>query len=255
MLTNWTVSIWYEFLQKSFFSILIPIILRNMFKLYDKEIYTKYDKIYVFEKNPHVNYHREKNFWVEWSGSSLLFNKTCPDLPRFIKVHFSIFISPFLDISKPGNWWNSKFSKLSHVVHKQHLPRFMWHLGTTFSNGKNKAKSQGAWSMLQWAPLVHWGSDAIALSYPLFLVMILAQAFMLIKNHMKTWVSKSTENEVIHFQSSLFSSIQPSTLTVHQHCNWSLGLLVLLIVLWSVQVSSGSSIFASQAIQQPHPIR
>ena len=197
----------------------------------------------------------KRNFELNDLGVLCYSTKACPDLPRFIKVHFSIFISPFLDISKPGNWWNSKFSKLSHVVHRQHLPRFMWHLGTTFSNGKSKAKSQGAWSMLQWAPLAYWGSDAIALSYPLFLVMILAQTFMLIKNHMKTWVSKSTENEVIHLQSSLFSSIQPSTLAVHQHCNWSLDLLVLLIVLWSVQVSSGSSIFASQAIQQPHPIR
>ena len=31
-----------------------------MFKLPAKKIYTKYDKICVFEKNPHENYHREK---------------------------------------------------------------------------------------------------------------------------------------------------------------------------------------------------
>ena len=34
---------------------------------------------------------------------------------------------------------------------------------------------------------------AIAVSYPLFLLMILVQNFMLIKNHIETWVWKSTE--------------------------------------------------------------
>ena len=30
-----------------------------MFKLHTKKIYTKYDKIYVFEKSPHERYHAE----------------------------------------------------------------------------------------------------------------------------------------------------------------------------------------------------
>ena len=45
--------------------ILFSIILRNKFKLYAKKIWTKYDKICVFEKNPHENNHREKKSWVE----------------------------------------------------------------------------------------------------------------------------------------------------------------------------------------------
>ena len=40
--------------------ILIPIIPRNMSKLHTKKIYAKYDKICVFEKSPHENYHGEK---------------------------------------------------------------------------------------------------------------------------------------------------------------------------------------------------
>ena len=32
-----------------------------MFKLHAKKIYTKYDKICVFEKNPQKNDHTEKN--------------------------------------------------------------------------------------------------------------------------------------------------------------------------------------------------
>ena len=31
-----------------------------MFKLLTKKIYTKYDKICIFEKSPHKNYHGEK---------------------------------------------------------------------------------------------------------------------------------------------------------------------------------------------------
>ena len=37
---------------------------------------------------------------------------------------------------------------------------------------------------------------AIALSYPPFLLMILVQNFMLIKNHIETWVWKSTETKL-----------------------------------------------------------
>ena len=75
--------------------ILIPIILRNMFRLHTKKIYTKYDKICVFEKIPHENYHREKKSWVEWSGISLLLSKSMPWLVRvYIKAHFSTLL-PF----------------------------------------------------------------------------------------------------------------------------------------------------------------
>ena len=33
-----------------------------MFKLHTKKIYAKYDKICIFEKSPHENYHGEKKF-------------------------------------------------------------------------------------------------------------------------------------------------------------------------------------------------
>ena len=49
-----------------------------MFKVHAKKIYTKYDKICVFEKIPHENYHGEKKSWAEWSGISLLFSKSMP---------------------------------------------------------------------------------------------------------------------------------------------------------------------------------
>ena len=35
---------------------------QNMFKLYAKKIYTKYDKICLFEKNPHKDYHRKEKY-------------------------------------------------------------------------------------------------------------------------------------------------------------------------------------------------
>ena len=56
MLTNWLVSISYKFSQKGFSKqaieiwILIPIIAQNTLKLHNKKIYTKYNKICVFEK-------------------------------------------------------------------------------------------------------------------------------------------------------------------------------------------------------------
>ena len=59
MLSNWPISIWYEVYRKVFtkqaieISILIPIIPWNIFKLYAKKVSSKYDKIYVFGKNPH----------------------------------------------------------------------------------------------------------------------------------------------------------------------------------------------------------
>ena len=37
-----------------------------MFKLHTEKICTKYDKICVFEKSPHENYHGEKKSWAEW---------------------------------------------------------------------------------------------------------------------------------------------------------------------------------------------
>ena len=49
-----------------------------MFKLRAKKIYTKYDKICIFEKNQHLNNHRGKKFGVEWSGISPLFSKSMP---------------------------------------------------------------------------------------------------------------------------------------------------------------------------------
>ena len=59
-----------------------------MFKLHTKKIYTKYDKICVFEKSPHENYHGGKKSWAEWSGISLLFSEkhalTWPGLFRLI---------------------------------------------------------------------------------------------------------------------------------------------------------------------------
>ena len=54
--------------------------------------------------------------------------------------------------------------------------------------------SETAWSYLI---IVHWQQyqnvGAIALSYPNFLLMILLQNFMLIKNHIETWIWKLTE--------------------------------------------------------------
>ena len=53
-----------------------------MFRLHAKKIFSKYDKICVFEKNLHKNYNREKKSRAEWTGISVLFSKSMPWLVR-----------------------------------------------------------------------------------------------------------------------------------------------------------------------------
>ena len=60
-------------------------------KLRAKKIYTKYDKICIFEKNQHLNNHRGKKSGVEWAGISPLFSKSMPWLVR-------IYIGPFFSL-------------------------------------------------------------------------------------------------------------------------------------------------------------
>ena len=66
-----------------------------MFKLHTKKIYTKYDKVFVFEKSPHENYHGEKKSWAEWSGISLLFSKSMPWLAR---VYIGSFFNSYMTL-------------------------------------------------------------------------------------------------------------------------------------------------------------
>ena len=150
MLTNWPVSIWYEFLHERIFEteirILIPIIPRNMFNLRNKKICTKYDKICVFEKCPHENYHGEKKSWAEWPWISLLFSKSMPLLGRvYIGSFFNLYMTlPWWQIDETVNFRN--FRKL--FTNK--CATFFGHYGTLFSNRKNEIKWHGAWSMLLW---------------------------------------------------------------------------------------------------------
>ena len=59
---------------------------------------------------------------------------------------------------------------------------------------------------------------------------------------------KINRNKAIDLQKSLFSSTQLSNPVVHLYCSWNPGLKTLL---WSVQVSSGSSLVTLEAIWQP----
>ena len=100
LLTNWLVSIGCKILQKNFPKqaintwILIPIIPRNVFKRNANKIYTKYDKICLFEKHPHENDNRAKKSRVEWSGISLLFSKSMAWLARInINTFFNLYIT------------------------------------------------------------------------------------------------------------------------------------------------------------------
>ena len=65
-----------------------------MFNLHTKKIYSKYDKICVFEKCPHENYHGEKKSWAEWPGIFLLFSRSMSSLARvYIGSFFNLYVT------------------------------------------------------------------------------------------------------------------------------------------------------------------
>ena len=146
MLTNWPVSIWYEFLHKRIFEtemwILIPIILRNMFNLHTKKIYSKYDKICVFEKCPHENYHGEKKSWAEWPEISVIQQKhalTCPGLYRLIfqSLYATSLISPRWQIDETVHFRNF------HKLFTNKCATYFGYFGTPFSNEKKRNEVAG----------------------------------------------------------------------------------------------------------------
>ena len=79
-----------------------------MFKFHNKKIYNKYDKICIFEKSPHENYHCEKKTWAEWSGISLLFSK---NIPWFVRVYIGSFFN--LDMILP---WYHQDEKYINII-------------------------------------------------------------------------------------------------------------------------------------------
>ena len=120
-----------------------------------QKTYSKNDKICVFEKNPHENYHCENKYWVEWSRISLSFSKS---MPWLVWVYMGSFFN--LYITLPWYHQNGKlmkgyifetFASCSQVK----LPLFLWHFGTPFSNGKNETKWQDKWGVLDFPPPVH----------------------------------------------------------------------------------------------------
>ena len=63
-----------------------------------KSTLNKYDKIYIFAKCPHKNYHGEKKFWAEWPGISLLFSKSMPWLNQ-------VYIGSLFGTIAHCYWW------------------------------------------------------------------------------------------------------------------------------------------------------
>ena len=94
-----------KFFSKQAIKIWILIIPWNMFKLRAKKIYTKYDKIWIFEKNQHLNNHRGKKWsWMVW-GFSVIQQKhalACPGLyrPIFQSLWYTSLISPGCEINE-----------------------------------------------------------------------------------------------------------------------------------------------------------
>ena len=87
-----------------------------MFELNTKKIYTKYDKICIFEKSPHKNYHGEKEIlsWMIWDLSVIQQEHalTWPSLYRLIfqSLYDTSLISRRWEIDETVNFQN--FCKL-----------------------------------------------------------------------------------------------------------------------------------------------
>ena len=137
MLTNWFLldtSCYKKVFSKQVIEILILILIipRNMLILHAKKIYTGYDKICTFEKNPHEIYFYEKKSRAEWSGISVSVIQqkhalTSPDLYRLIlqSSYHTYLISP-------ARW------EIDETVNFRNFHELLWHVGNTFSNGKTK---------------------------------------------------------------------------------------------------------------------
>ena len=125
-----------------------------MFKLHTKKIYTKYDKIYIFEKSRLENYHGEKKSWAEWSGISLVFSKSMPWLDQ-------VYIGSFFNLYRTLPWYHqdgklydtslisarweideTEFLKLSLSCSQINVPQFFGILAPCFQTAKTKQSSR-----------------------------------------------------------------------------------------------------------------
>ena len=103
-----------------------------------KKIYTKYDKICIFEKISTQKLSSWKKFGVERSGISLLFSKSMPWLLR-------VYIDPFFNLYITLPWYHQDGKlmkqlvfKLSQVVHKYVFHVFYGILAPHLQMGKMK---------------------------------------------------------------------------------------------------------------------
>ena len=156
-----------------------------MFKLHTKKIYTKYDKVFIFEKSPHENYHGEKKSWAEWSGISLLFSKSMPWLFRvyigsFFNLHTSS-ISPRWEIDETFGTFGSCYQIFVAIWH----PIFKWEKRNAYKHPPCR-RGRAHEACLQWPSLVHWEGVDLTLPPHIFSVQVKSRSML---HHGSVWAS------------------------------------------------------------------
>ena len=117
--------------------------------IHAKKIYTKYDKISIFEKNStqKLSFWKEILSWMIWDFSIIQQKHvlTFPGLDRltFQSLYHTSLILPKWEINEIINFWNFRQFFINKFV------AFFWHFGTPFPSRKNEMKWQGTWSILQ----------------------------------------------------------------------------------------------------------
>ena len=132
-----------KFLTNKGIKIWILIIQRNMFKLHAKKIYTKYDKVCVFEKKILTKIIIVKrNLEFNDLGFLCYSAKTC----WLVRVYIGPFFSLYITLP----WYHQNGKLVEKLIFETfagcsqiNFPHYFWHFGTPFSNGKNETKWQG----------------------------------------------------------------------------------------------------------------
>ena len=146
ILTNWPVSVWYNFLQKSFYQ-------RGYWNLdFNSSNSTKYvqtlKNLWIWQ-----NLRLWKKFTRKLSSWKEMFSWMIWDV-WLVRIYIDSFFKLFITL---GNDETVNFLNCRQSFSNK-FAAFLWHFGTPFSNGKNETRWQCTWSMLQWPSLVHWGS-------------------------------------------------------------------------------------------------
>ena len=131
ILTNWPVSVWYNFLQKSFYQ-------RGYWNLdFNSSNSTKYvqtlKNLWIWQ-----NLRLWKKFTRKLSSWKEMFSWMIWDV-WLVRIYIGSFFKLFITV---GNDETVNFRNCRKSFSNKFVTPFLWHFGTPFSNGKKETKWQ-----------------------------------------------------------------------------------------------------------------